>query len=762
MEKLKIELNNCYGIPHMKLDIDFMKKNVAVIYAPNGTMKTSLAKTFLAVSQNREPEERIFGLKSEYLIEDGAGNSILSNNIMVINPFEENAYENQGLLMANENLRKKFIHIHKKIDDKKMTLFEEIKLILHYSKRSKFEVENTLVNDFNTSKKQIYKCLEDIRVEMDNEDTQCSLDTDELDYSILFNDKVYKVITQGETSVLLNDYEKKYSELVEKSLYMRNGIIDHNNYENIYENLNNNGFFKANNEVILVAKDNSTSITIKTHEELKRLIQDEKEKILNSTEIKILFEKINKVISANKDMLAFNMFLQNHQEIINEYKDIERFKRKVWIKAFSKYKNQLEELLDEYDEAKKSLKELMDEAKKETTDWSKALEVFKKRFYVPFNIKPSNQEDVILNQDMPSFKYIFDKEDVSVDISKEKLLQVLSTGEKGAYYILNFIFQVLVRKEEEQETVLVLDDISESFDYKNKYAIIEYINDISMYTDDLCKKKFFIIILTHNFDFYRTVASRITGVKNSYIAYKNEKEILCKDGQYTKNVFSYFKEQVKKNNPKFFIASIPFVRNLIEFMVAEPEKNKEYFLLTNILHYKDKTKSITIKQIQDIYNKYWFIGEEEKIQFTDEAEESIYGLILQIADKIDDVEKIEIENKIILSVAIRLIGEECMIEQIKKYAPNGKDIIAYIYSHKQQTGRLLSAYKENVQYLEEDDLVLLNQIGMITPENIHLNSFMYEPILDMSISHLYNLYKEVKELQKERIVNEDRDRSSLA
>lgn len=29
---------------------------------------------------------------------------------------------------------------------------------------------------------------------------------------------------------------------------------------------------------------------------------------------------------------------------------------------------------------------------------------------------------------------------------------------------------------------------------------------------------------------------------------------------------------------------------------------------------------------------------------------------------------------------------------------------------------------------------------MMTPENIHLNSFMYEPILDMSYDHLKKLY----------------------
>ena len=34
----------------------------------------------------------------------------------------------------------------------------------------------------------------------------------------------------------------------------------------------------------------------------------------------------------------------------------------------------------------------------------------------------------------------------------------------------------------------------------------------------------------------------------------------------------------------------------------------------------------------------------------------------------------------------------------------------------------------------------------MTPENIHLNSFMYEPIMDMDISELIRLYHQVKEL----------------
>ena len=61
----------------------------------------------------------------------------------------------------------------------------------------------------------------------------------------------------------------------------------------------------------------------------------------------------------------------------------------------------------QYKKAKLELAKLNKEAKKEKTDWNNALELFKQRFYVPFDIEATNQEDVILKEAMPSFKYIF-------------------------------------------------------------------------------------------------------------------------------------------------------------------------------------------------------------------------------------------------------------------------------------------------------------------------------------------------------------------
>lgn len=741
MQELQMNLENCYGIKKLNKTIDYSNNNVAIIYAPNGTMKSSLAKTFEAIRDDRQVEEKVYGLKSLCNISDEDNVALSKEQIIVINPFDENAYEGQGLLMANESLRKAYLSIHDSIESKKELLYSKIKEKFGYSTRSNFDVKNIMLNDWGLTSKKEYDCLINIKELLHDPVMACSLHEDDLEYASLFNDKVYSMMKTGKTGELIEEYENKYRELVDKSLYMQQGIIDHNNYGNISNALNTNGFFAANNEVILKAKDGSASITLKEQKELDDLIKKEKEQVLDSKEIKDLFEKINKAISKNKDTQAFNTFLQTHQDIIVEYKDIDLFKKKVWVKAFLYYEHLLDELIDNYNKAQKKLKKLRDDAKEQVTDWKKALDLFKERFFVPFSIEPSNQEDVILNMELPSFKYIFSDSRGKKEVTKDNLLNVLSTGERRAYYILNMIFQILVAKKQGKECFVILDDISESFDYKNKYAIIEYISDISEYTDTNGEKLFKILLLTHNFDFYRTVSSRITKRGNSFIAFVDSDKIKLEKGQYTKNIFMHYKKSlVQSYSDNIMVASIPFVRNLIEY--TEGDDNEDYLILTSVLHYKENTRQITLNQIQDIFNKYWC--KKEPVTFAKGREnEMVYDVLMQESEKITDIEKLEIENKLILSMAIRLIGESYMQNKIVSDLSNGHDILKDIFSKKNQSARLIKAYKK---YINDGAMNTLEIVAMITPENIHLNSFMFEPILDMSLKHLYKIYNDVKAL----------------
>ena len=60
-----------------------------------------------------------------------------------------------------------------------------------------------------------------------------------------------------------------------------------------------------------------------------------------------------------------------------------------------------------------------------------------------------------------------------------------------------------------------------------------------------------------------------------------------------------------------------------------------------------------------------------------------------------------------------------------------------------QTRELLNGYK---QFDSSESLSVLNEVSIMTPENIHLNSFMYEPLLDMDVVELLDLYSRIKML----------------
>lgn len=741
MEKLYIYLENCFGIKKMVKQIDFSEKNISIIYAPNGTMKSSFAKTLEAIGNREAVEERVFGYKSKYIIKDENNHSISPESIMVINPFDRKDCENQGLLMANADLRKQYMIIHEKLDDRKKVLFEKIKVKLGYSIRSRVDIENIFLEDWNCKKNQLFECLENVCQMLNDKNMYCDLNENDINYDLLFNDNVQKLIETNGVIELIEEYEKKYTELISKSLYLHEGIIDHNNYKKISKSLYDNGFFTANNEILLKAKDGSEKLNIVSHEELDKLMQEEKERVLNTKELKEIFEKINGLIDKNKETRKINEFLQKHPEVVIEYGNIGQFKKKVWVKVFKECDIEFTGLIKEYLDAKMELEKLRNEAKKETTEWNEVLKLFKERFFVPFNIVADNQEDVILNMELPSFKYIFEDSVNSIEIVKDKLLSVLSTGEHRAYYILNMLFNITIAQKEQKEKILVLDDISESFDYKNKYAIIEYLNDISRIVDKRGNRLFKIIILTHNFDFYRTIASRLECKNNAYIAYVNNEEICFIENMYTKTVFNYLKTRIRNNKcDRYIVATIPFVRNLIEY--TEGYKDKQYLKLTNLLHYKPETLSIKLIDVEEIYHEHWL--KSNKVNFSkDREEELVIDIIFREAEKINDTEMVEIENKLILSMAIRLKAEMYITNKLIKDVPNAKILLKEIYENDSQTGNLIRTYKE---FINDDNTKVLDQVAMLTSENIHLNSFMFEPILDMSIRHLYNLYQTIKRL----------------
>jgi len=328
----------------------------------------------------------------------------------------------------------------------------------------------------------------------------------------------------------------------------------------------------------------------------------------------------------------------------------------------------------------------------------------------------------MLKEEKPSlvFKYIDEEEESK--IKRNELLEVLSKGEQRALYILNIIFEIEALKKEENNKLIIFDDIADSFDYKNKYAIIEYLKDIKE------ESIFRMIILTHNFDFYRTISSRID-IEN-LMTIKNKDEIDIVRGQYTKDIFKFWKKSIHKDK-RIFISAIPFVRNICDYIDKEDASKK----LTSTLHMKLDTSNIRVSDIVNVFDSVW--TKNTIIKFNDC---NIVDLIFSEADSIvtEQEESVKLENKIVLSIAIRLLSEKYMIQLI--------DDCEFVESITlDQTKDLFDRFKSEFSDMKEE-IKTLSQVNLMTAENIHVNAFMYEPLLDISNNHLKKLYDKVKYL----------------
>lgn len=581
--------------------------------------------------------------------------------------------------------------------------------------RSKDEIEKEITNVWGRKSGDIFQCLEETEIALQEFSFPCTIK-----YKTIINDKVISLLNDRDIKVLIKEYIKEYDELITKSEYFTKGVFNHNNVSVIGKNLNDNGFFKVKNKILIKDKE------IKSKKELDDLVKEEKEKIFNNAELLSRFEKIDAKLTQNAAMKELRSILESNPEIISHLDDINNFKKELWLSYLKEKETSLKSLIDMHKVSKEEIKKIVEEATKQKTAWDEVVEIFNERFDVPFIVEIDNQQDVILKENAPTIRFKYSESGTYIDVDKTTLLKVLSNGEKRALYILNLIFEIEALIKLNKDVLLIVDDIADSFDYKNKYAIIEYLNDI------LKSGIFRMIILTHNFDFYRTVVNRLEIPRiNSFMVCKNDIEINLIQGGYLKDIFSVWKNKIN-NNDRIMIASIPFVRNLSEYL--DEKNSSNYMKLTSLLHIKDETNSITVADLEEVYNEVWKVPKN-----LNGKERKIIDVLFSEADNIvlDNNEMINLENKIVLSIAIRLLAEEFMISRI-----NEKDKIQEI--SKNQTYKLIKLYKE--EYRNIDEIKVLEQVNLMTPENIHMNSFMYEPILDLSDIYLKKLYQKVKEM----------------
>ena len=724
VKQVKVELSNCYGIDFLDHTFDFSNNNMPVlVYAPNGVMKTSFAKSLRQYANNKPAEDIYFPDRSSKMsIQDETGSELEREAVLVIDSIDEK-YQSARIstLLASEDLKSRYDEVFHSIADKKDSLLRSLKRPSGLTR----EIDFAISSSFGLGREDVLVALG--RLEREVKDGMHS-NFSSLQYKKLFSNKVIDFLQKQDVQALISDYTEIYEKILDQSRYFKKGVFNHSNAEAIAKNLKSNGWFEGGHSVNLNHNGQSSEIT--TEGDLVKEIKAEKERILTDPQLTEMFQKVDDYLTT-VELRSFRDYLIQNPFVVAELADINRFKQKIWTSYLVENSQEYFELISEYDSSKKKIEEIIAKAEEEQTQWESVIELFNNRFSVPFKVQVENKADAVLRVSAPQIAfYIKDQDGRNLQkIERSTLDRGLSSGEKRALYILNVIFEVEARRKAGIESLIVLDDIADSFDYKNKYAIIEYLSDMKK------EEVFHLIILTHNYDFYRTVRGRL-GIygENKLLSNRLNGELQLVQDTISDNPFSDWKRNL--NNDIILVASIPFVRNLAEYVGNEEKFQK----LTLLLHIKEQSKTITVT---DLYQMYQSVLAEDSFFDFSAKSGTVFDLIMSACDgigKLDD-ENLSLEQKVALSVGIRLIAEEVLIAKVSD--PEYTTKIS-----KNQFGKLIRRY-EKINNCDEKVLSVVKRVALMTPENIHLNSFMFEPILDMSGHHLKSLFSEITEIAKE-------------
>ena len=733
MRKLSIKLENCFGIEKMQHDFDFYGSHVFSIYARNGLMKTSFAKTFKLLQEGKNDDicDKIFdkGGTTEVIIDD---TPIEKDQVFVIKSFESSYESDISALLIKGDIQEQLKEVFK-VRNKMLKELEKlsgVKIKKTLQGRTTYELEPCIIKDMELSENSILLCLDSLK----NPSPEIMFEG--VAYSEIFDPSILKKIESQEFQDGITSFISSSDDIYESFEYLEKGKLTLPKFKDLRKSLQKDSFFIKDNGILL-----SGSQEIKDIDSLDSRVQEIEERIKQTPS----FQEIEKMLSDAKG-IALKDIIETHPEII-EYlsKDKLNVLRKIlWLTYLKKNESLLNELISKY----KLLSDAIDAVSVDDTEWKHALDIFDQRFSVPFSMSVDNLKGAVIGESVPQVKFNFTRgtEHKTVNRSELDELDTLSQGEKRALYLLNIIFDIEQLKKRNREVIIIVDDIADSFDYKNKYAIIEYLYEMAK------EQNFYLLILSHNFDFYRTVSSRLGISRNNRLfANLNDTKLELTQEEYQNQPFKYWAE---KAYMKYILALIPFVRNLIEYGKDRNicGKENDFLYMTSLLHEKQDTYSITFADIEPIYKEYVDANDfNTEINKNDSVIESLYSE----CDRITESDT-KLENKIILAIGIRHKAEKYMISELSSHVGNiswidnrrtitgtSTQFLEFVSHSTNQTHTLLDGYK---QIGTAEIIMIINEVCIMTPENIHLNSFMYEPLLDMDITELLSLYNRVKAL----------------
>ena len=209
MDRVRIQLENCYGIKKLEYEFNFSERRAYAVYAPNGSMKSSFAETFKNVAEGKPSSDRIFPARTTLRkITDEKGTDLPPASILVLPPYDEffGPTEKTSTLLVNATLRKEFEQLYADVEKSKIAFLKAMAVQSGSKKKIADEIALTFMR--SATDEDFYRALERIKSELaDQKDAPLA----DVPYDTIFDEKVLSALATKNFKIAIQDYVKRYN-----------------------------------------------------------------------------------------------------------------------------------------------------------------------------------------------------------------------------------------------------------------------------------------------------------------------------------------------------------------------------------------------------------------------------------------------------------------------------------------------------------------------------------------------------------------------
>ena len=746
MKRIQIEIKNGYGIVDFNHTFEYEDgKNGSYchfygLYAQNGTMKSSFAKTLSSYSKEEAVADEIYQVSGSCTV-----SGIDPENILSYPSYDGRVYlsDNAAYLVANQEAKDVYAKASKDV----IEAFNKLKSKVSGVTKTKDDNSEVVIEDYYrrfVSKEQVNSVtlpavITLLRASLP-EIKQGKIQFCDISLNVFNSSNFKKFITNKKYRNFFGSLVKAYDEMCASPTYFRGGF-DSSSAHKLIKALDKSNYFSAKHEVVLRDNEDRTTKNINNKEELENYLKTDFDRIIERyPDLKPALNQLIADFSVGTNGEARRIIEdKSRRDILLFMGDEDRFYKNMWFGYLSGCIEEIENLLKVHDGSKSKIEEALEKADDADTEWQDVKDVFNDRFSsLPYRIDIVNKKDTIVEDLVPPvFEFKFrnprnpsmpykERPDNSGQLSM--LGRVLSNGERKALYLLNIIFDVKKKLKDGVDTLLILDDIVESFDYRNKYAFFEYLQELASQNSQL-----YIISLTHNFDFFRLVYEKLypKNEKQFRLVISDENNNLSAEEMFDPRVFGNYKKDAATDKSAW-VTMIPFARNIVEFQHGK--SHDDYKKLTRALHTLDN--EVTIGHIQQYLQTIVKVA-DTPFDKSLNIHEAIIMHAKEVAAATSD--GFSLKDNLVLAIGTRLCIERYIISKISE-----EDYRNAVSKERDLTRKLLILYSNNCSDPNKQIyLKMFNKAAAIVDGTIHINSFMYEPLVDVGTWEMKKMFNEI-------------------